>query len=514
MKSLLLISLAMAIVGYFVGSAGRNLQAQDSGTKNESDSSANQRGRSGLTVVPSTIKSADTVAILSKLPAPELYDRLALWLLDASPSDMQEFWSEYTLRDDHTNDLNDLVFINWTRIDPEAAIAASTGTDFAHYPWWAWACHEPQKALKEVLARYEGKKNQDRIGEVMWGIGEFHPEWLREHIDELPEKWMRDRALMGYTKWADTENPRESIEFLKERGWSIDKKTLTAFALESPLEAYQIALDLQSDRSNYGASQLPDQLIDSLAKQDPALLDEILANTNSPVGKMKIQIKQFEEVLKSDPEAAEKKIEKMPDSWIKQDLLAAMGNHYLKTDPLKAVEFAAQIFQSKEDPTSRYTYTFRESGRSGYGNSNQEVLQLRDELVRSHPEEFINALVPTDEESSGQYLSIASSWASQDLPAFAEWVTGQDHPDVYKSSARLVVSGLANKAHYEEAMDWAQSIASKSEDKRRHSYEISGTYEKWFKADPDAAINWKENASLNEQNLELLQHIEKEQQSR
>jgi len=510
MKPPLYITLVAAVLGYFVGSAGVISQENDPAAGHDSLSSSNNGGGTSRAVIESTIESADTVATLSELPATELYDRLALWLLDASPSDMQGFWNEYALRDDHTNDLNDLVFINWTRIDPEAAIAASTGTKFAHYPWWAWACHEPQKALKEVLARYDGKKSHDRIGEVMWGLGEFHPEWLREHIDELPEKWMRDRALSGYTKWADTENPRESIEFLTERGWNIDKKTLTAFALESPLEAYQLALDLKGN-GNYRNQSLPDQLLDSLAEREPALLDELLTHSKSPQGKMKIQLKQFDALLKSDLVAAKEKVDKMPDSWVKQDLLAKMGKHYLKTNPPKAIEIATRIFRSNNDPIARYSYIFRENGSSGSGVSNAIVKELRDELVKSQPEKFINSLLPEEGESNGNYYSVATAWASHDLPAYADWVTKQEDPEIYKAAAKQVVEGLTKKAHYEEAMEWAGSISNESESKQ-YSYEISRTYEKWLRSDLEAARAWKQNATLNELTFERLQKLEERHQ--
>ena len=83
--------------------------------------------------VQSVIRSDDTIASLAEVSAPELYDRLALSLLDASPQDIQEFWGSYQNRTDRSNDLNDLVFISWTRVDPESAIAAAEGTEFAKY---------------------------------------------------------------------------------------------------------------------------------------------------------------------------------------------------------------------------------------------------------------------------------------------------------------------------------------------------------------------------------------------
>ena len=95
MKSILLIALTMGVLGYFAGSAGRMFQTNQAADSNQEKRDAESpQKRTGRTAIPSTIKSTDTVATLTELPAPELYDRLALWLLDASPADMQEFWND------------------------------------------------------------------------------------------------------------------------------------------------------------------------------------------------------------------------------------------------------------------------------------------------------------------------------------------------------------------------------------------------------------------------------------
>ncbi|MFT6864653.1 MAG: hypothetical protein ACJAVK_003221, partial [Akkermansiaceae bacterium] len=455
---------------------------------------------------PSGIKSSDTIASLAEVPAAHLYDRLALWLLDASASEMQEFWTSYTAREDRTNDLNDLVFINWTRVDPEAAIAAAEGTEFSKYPWWAWACHEPEKALSEVLARYQGQENMEHIGEVAWGLGEFHPAWLRDNLDDLPEKWMRDRALSGYVKFADTENPRESIEFLKSHRWNIDQKTIAAFGRDDPLAAYQLALELKGNDDNYRYHNLPDQLVDSLAAEDPILLNRLLAHVKSPQGKMKIQLKQFEGLLKRDPAAAEEKAKELPKGWAKEDQLAALARHHFKDNPEKAVEIAAFILQENGGLDSRYTWIYREGGSSGSGIGNDPIPSLLNQLTTSHGEALIEKVL-TEE---GGYATVANAWAQQDLSGFAAWTNKQDNPDIYRNSALIVVSQLTEKRHYSEAMDWAQSL--QTEETTSVPYQTRNTYRRWFQANPDEARTWKENASFDEAQVEQFNKVEQENQ--
>jgi|GEM_PF-1612217 len=507
MKLLVVTSLAMATLGYLTGSLGKQFRTADSSQEENADTvPLSNRGHVANDGVPSGIKSSDTIAALADIPAAHLYDRLALWLLDASASEMQEFWTSYTAREDRTNDLNDLVFINWTRVDPEAAIAAAEGTEFAKYPWWAWACHEPEKALSEVLARYPGQENRARIGEVAWGLGEFHPNWLRENLDDLPEKWMRDHALLGYVKFADTENPRESIEFLKSHGGNIDQKTIAAFGREDPLAAYQLALELKGNDGNYRYQELPDQLVDSLAADDPVLLDHLLAHVKSPQGKIKIQRKQFEGLLKRDPAAAEEKAKELPKGWAKEDQLAALAKHHFKDNPDKAIEIAALMLKENGNPNSRITWIYHEGSASGGAAGNNPIPDLINQLTTSHGEALIEKVLAEE----GSYATVGYAWAQQDLPGFAAWANKQDDPDIYQSSASIVISKLTEKAHYSEAMDWAESLHK--EESPSLPYPTRNTYQQWFQANPEEARAWKEKASLDDAQVEQFNKIEQENQ--
>lgn len=535
MKLLICSAVAAAGMGYLAGSWGAHWSGPDPPSSgNTPASSLDKRDRTAGNAAPSGIKSPDTIATLSEVPAAELYDRLALWLLDAGPSDMQEFWADYSNREDRTNDLNDLVFINWTRVDPEAAIAAAEGTEFAKYPWWAWACHEPQKALKEVLARYQGQENQEPIGNVMWGLGEFHPAWLREHIDELPEKWMKDRALSGYIKWADTESPRESIDFLKSRGWNIHPKTLAALGMEDPGEAYRIALELKGDEKNYHYSDLPDQLIDSLASQDPALLDQLLAQTKSPQERMKIQLKQFEQLLKTDPAAAEEKAKQLPAGWAREDQLSSLAKSYLAENPAKALELTALLLRETKDIRFRMTTVYMEGGSRGYGAGESPVQGLVEQLISTHGAELMEAALPSNEpsrvnggtagDSSGLFdlpalnlhsanksREIGEIWARHDLPAFAEWLNKQEDPAAYQTGASTLISHLVGKGHYSEAMEWTRSLG-KMEESHLNNHKVGNTYEQWYRNDPEAARAWKADANLDEDLLNRIEKVEEQQQ--
>ncbi|RYD46108.1 MAG: hypothetical protein EOP85_08080, partial [Verrucomicrobiaceae bacterium] len=154
-------------------------------------------------------QSEDTIESLIALDPASSYGRAAAWLADAGEEDIAAYWAAYQ-GGRRTNDMTDLIFLNWTRVNPRGAIAAMAGSPDEHYAWWAWAAHDPKGALAEAMAT-----NPDRVNNVTWGLGEFHPEWLRENFDKLPEH-ARSNAIRGMMKWPDRQDPEGSLDFMKE----------------------------------------------------------------------------------------------------------------------------------------------------------------------------------------------------------------------------------------------------------------------------------------------------------
>ena len=173
-------------------------------------------------MAPAARLSPDTAAVLHALPTEELYDRMALFLIDAKAGDFPAFYEELQKRSDRSSDLNDLLFIAWTRVDPEAAVAASRGTHDFKYAYWAWACHDPGGALASALAKKEGVRN------AVWGIGEFHPGWLEKNWNLIPED-QRSSAIQGLLKWPNTESPEVTLRLLYD-----SKNTCLLYTSPSP----------------------------------------------------------------------------------------------------------------------------------------------------------------------------------------------------------------------------------------------------------------------------------------
>jgi len=164
------------------------------------------------------LRSHDTLDGLLALGGQVPYQRLALWLLDATPGESAAYWQTHVAAQKRDRNITDLVMASWTRIDPQGATAAVAGTRFEDFAWWARAAHDPQAALAAAM-----DTNPSRVPNVAWGIGEFHPKWLRDHFGEIPSS-VRRMAMQGLEKWGETRDPLATCEFLKDQGLGRERK--------------------------------------------------------------------------------------------------------------------------------------------------------------------------------------------------------------------------------------------------------------------------------------------------
>lgn len=60
---------------------------------------------------PPAIRSHDTLETLLAAPEEGLYERMALWLMDASPEDIATYWEKRKEKENQTHAIKDLVMI-------------------------------------------------------------------------------------------------------------------------------------------------------------------------------------------------------------------------------------------------------------------------------------------------------------------------------------------------------------------------------------------------------------------
>lgn len=444
----------------------------------------------------STIRSTDTLETAKTLEGPDAYHRLALWMVDATEPEIAAYWQHYRQQKNRSNDVTDLIFINWTRIDPRAATTAAKGTGDEHYAWWAWACHDPKTALETAIA-----ENPDRVNNVTWGIGEFHKDWLREHFDELPEG-ARNNALQGMAKWDDGEDPAATLDFLKEKGYGFHPGIFNVLIRKDPWAAYDwIEENGSKVRSQYGGSfDAMATFVETVGEQYPDVLKRIADQAPSGEMKRKLEAVLFANLLKTDPEAAIAQAEETKAPVIAAQRLAVAGLSLVQKEPERAFELAQKIFEVNPDAMRGMTMIEYAGGSSGWGVGDQQVNELLDALLVRNPARLMELKFA---EEKGHMLhsplaQLAGKWAEQDINAMSEWVKRQEDPKVREPATSVIVLKLSNERQYEDAAGWALSLGESK------IAQVEGVLARWKQSNPDDALQWLENSQLPEADLNQI----------
>jgi hypothetical protein len=184
----------------------------------------------------------------------------------------------------------------------------------------------------------------------------------------------------------------------------IKSELLVSLGKKNPVKALQLIEELQLRHRNQYNDQIK-KLAEALADEDPSLLDVLLAATNSPKTKEMIELIKFQRVLEWDPEAAAYLLRDLPESYSKQDKMAAMSRHFLKSDPQKSVEIFSQLLAQSSRGLQRGTDIISEHNYSTYYKTSPPQMLLEDFII-TQPETLINATLPREGDSTRTHLNL------------------------------------------------------------------------------------------------------------
>jgi hypothetical protein len=455
---------------------------------NRSDLPGQDRPSSAAT----KLRSHETLDSLIAQGEDPTYASLALWLVDASAEDIAAYW-DFRKDGNLQNDKMRLIFFNWTRLDPEAAIAAVKGTDKAAYPWWAWAAHDPRAAL--------AASTPEMLADVALGIGEFHPAWVREHFDLIPEE-VRKNAIHGVLTWGENSDPRANLDFLKTQGYDANPYQFKTLARQDPLAAFEwLKENGHLNRSNH---YLLDTLLETLKTGHPDDLEAIASTTPSGALKRKLEDALFSNLLASDPEEALKQAKAMDAPLVAAKRMAEVGAALLESDPDHAYQIAADIVTANPNKL-RFEKLIRGDQASmgwGYDDAATEFITS---LLTKDPARTLDLFKSAGIPTSQTFNQLANQWAQRDVEAYAGWVNQQDDPSAWTAASRQVVNQLSTEGRFDEAAEWALS------EKNTNDSNLYVFLSTWQRSDSAAASSWLESANLPEPTREKLRTFIKHQ---
>ena len=434
---------------------------------------------------PAEIRSRHTAETLLARPAGELYGDLALWLLDADEAKISAFWQNYRQRPNPDYPIIRLVFVHWTRLDPQAAIAAAGDQELQ--AWCAWALHDPGSALAAV---------SKHLSAVMEIIAEFHPKWLRAHFHEFPDDY-KTAAISAMRNFADTSDPMAAMEFARKCGdEALVGSAFRALVEKDPVSAWDWIErnPAQAAKVFGGGDSAMEYLIGSIDPSQMKDLERIAALTPPGELKRKVEAKLFKQLVITDPGAAlaEAKATKAPR--IAAQRLAEVGKSFLHANPEKAFETAEALISLGPAASAQAIQVRYPGGKEDVwpDDGPPEIWRFLSGLGVKDPARTLEMILPetSDPGESAMFSSLTSSWAECDLAAYTAWVNLQSDPLVREPAAHLVVSGLIKHQQFGEALDWVMSL-NQPENCRPHA-----VYQQWRESNPQEAQAWLESAKL------------------
>lgn len=433
-------------------------------------------------------KSTDTRESILQADQFTEYGRIALWMIDASAADIAAYWTAHEARENQNRAVTDLVFINWTRLDPDAATAATRGTKYDEFSWWAWACHDPQNALQKAIASHP-----DRIPNVTWGIGEFHSEWLLKNMDQIPESG-KANALQALTKWDDVRDPLSILTFLKDNDAQHQAGGIfKSLVRQDPWQAYDWMIKNGSNNSTfYNGDAVTQQFLDTLTQAHPEMLENFASQAESLTLKHSLQMKFFETLLDENPQEALKQAKENSNPLTRYQQLEKIALRSAANDPDQAMELMKELL--KYD--LKTNLSLYENGASWSPVQLNEGLLLR--FIQTDPEGLMNAV---QKNGHNNIHTISRAWLQQDEPAFRNWLGEQKDP-FEGAGLSTMIDHWENLQKYDEAAQFILQHEKKNEENAE--VYLSDVISRWSKENPEQARQWIDSAPLAEHKKTFL----------
>lgn len=411
------------------------------------------------------------------------YASLALWLLEADGEEIPDYWRGLGANQPIT-DKTRLLFFHWTRVDPQGALAATAGTEDARLVFWAWAASDPAEALAAARTPEDWKR-------VAKGLGEFQPDWLMEHFDEIPEE-ARTNALEGMTTWKEADDAVAMLDFLEEKGRGFQPHIFKAFVLKDPWAAY----DWLEKKGMLKLSPYPNGgfeiLLRELKANSPDDLERMAATM--PAGEMKRAMEDavFERLVEIDPDRALENAMKTEAPLVAANRMAMIASGLLESDPEKAFHIAADILAKAPDGLSFIERLSVGTYSTNSGSDDGVAKELFDRLIAGYPERTLDLAVASAGENPGHtFDGLAASWARADLPSYAEWVSRQTVPGIRTPAIANVVMALAAAGNFSEAGEWAVTAPDPE-------LSLNALAWRWGARNPEEARAWFQTADIPE----------------
>lgn len=441
---------------------------------------------------PVGMRSADTLDdLLAVTDTEDLYARLALWQLDAPEEELAAFWAAYRKRDDRDTGLIDLIFSQWTKTNPLAAIEAAKGSGHEGIPWWAWTINDPDAAIAAVRG-----ESKEMSGFVMRAVGQFHPERAMQVLEENPDfaQW---NGIEGILNGLTRKDPEAALAFQRQHDRMHDTDAIEKLTRDDPHAAMEWLRANPRGDDHYSERAF----LRILERETPERLAELAAACPSGEFKWKLESAAFRHLAETNPAEALAQARATESPRIAAERLAVIGKGMTESDPKKALEIFRELFKACPDAGNRESWTRYPNGSSGGSSSIDGVQPFIEGLVAADPQAAMDAAALGADVStlkggmdSSALATVARTWARQDLEGFGGWVNGLEPGPLQDHGATILIGNLSDQGEYAQALDWSARMSDEAY--RRSS--AQSAFSLWKSDDQKAAFEWFEQTELPE----------------
>lgn len=436
----------------------------------------------------------DTLETLLNAPKDLSYRRVAHWLLDASAEEISTFWS--ATREDLAEDLQRLTLVHWMRLAPAEAMSATRDSEWEEAAWWARACLDPQGAL----AAWRNDGPWDHGKAIAIAIGECHPNWLRDHLTEIPE-YFRDDAIWGFAQWSEGGDPRELLGFVAEQGvWGSDQM-FRRMIRHDPWAALEWVRENEHRNvaDTFGQFDLPFQgLVRFLKDADADALAE-MAQQEPPGNRRRMMERAlFERLVVTEPTLALQQARAVDSPAVAAERLLKVGEAIVEDDPETALDLLEESLSFVNDPFEDAFSVQTPDGSVEWPTSDPfggPVHEMMGALLEEDP-----ARVFLLQDSEEWKSVVASLWSFEDVDGFVTWLarTEEVERDSYSQS---VVGSLRRDLRYRDAANWLLGMQDESKQER----EFQSLIGDWSRVAPGNAREWVERAEVSAEEQAALE---------
>ncbi|MBK1884439.1 hypothetical protein JIN85_18630 [Luteolibacter pohnpeiensis] len=433
--------------------------------------------------------SSETVETLLNSSPELLYEKIALWLMDANVRQIAEFFDQYQHVEPKNHDVMGLVLTRWTELDPKGALA-STSDNWHDSILRSWAANDPDAAFAAI-----DRTSSSETSSFLFGIYPNHSDWLMRHLNEFPAE-QRQSILLNMGLLSHSDQPEELFEFIESNGGGFPAVAFRDWVMKDPWTAFsRILADGKRKGARGGGVGEEDNFsifVDTLASKDPELLQKFAEQAPSGEFKLKLEQARFDNLLKTDPAAAEREAMETTAPRIARQQLGAVGMSLLENEPERALAIVSRLLEV--DPWAL------QQGKplsAAWGKETDSSYRLMETLLYENPGETMAAFAQsgTLKLLNPNLPSVPQTWANSEPAAMGDWIDHQSDPAVIEPLSNVLSRSLLTAGDFEGA-------ATRANYGQRSVLPI--VLFEWSGQDMEAAMQWLDSSGMSASQIEWM----------